>query len=162
MLSMHAGDNMTDSFERRQAMPSSPNLLETCEVFRVDDILVTRFNGDFTLEIMKELQAMARAQSAQYGYRLLLLDVRNMGVITPEARAFLVEDQKRESIESAVALVGASFAIRTIASMLTRAVKSLTKVSIALRFFDTEDAARNWLGQERNRLRASIASAKLT
>lgn len=145
----------------RRTISSSPNLSEHCDVFEIEDILVTRFRGDYSLEIAKELQLKTNLLAKRHGYRLLLLDLTHLGVVTRQARAFLVEDQRQERKPSAVAIIGASFAIRTLATMMIRAVCALTNTPASLEFFATEEEAQKWLSQERNRLRTSIASANI-
>lgn len=145
----------------RGPQKSSPNPLESYEVRQIDDMLITRFRGDYTLEAAKELQVLANAVGVQYGYRLLLIDVREMKDVPRETRRYLVEDQQRERRESSVAIVGAGFAMRTIATMTIRAVGTLTNIPVGLKFFETEEQARIWLEQERNRLRTLIALRKV-
>ena len=137
-------------------MKSNPIVFKECEVTEVDDILITRFNGDFTLDLAMKLQPMANVMAARYGYRLLLIDVGRLGTITAEARRYLAEDQRHERKAGSVAVVGATFAIRTVATMLIKAVSLLSKVPVSLEFFQKEEQAFAWLERERIRLRAII------
>lgn len=139
-------------------MKSNLVVLDNCELWEVDDILCTRFTGDYTLNLAEQLQVRSNAMAARHGYRLLLLDLSQMGAVTPAARRYLAEDQKRERIESSVAIVGASFAIRTVVTMLIRAISILTNLPVALQFFQDEENALVWLREERNRLRALPAT----
>jgi hypothetical protein len=132
--------------------------LENCEVWEVDDILCTRFTGDYTLRLAEQLQVRTNAMAARHGYRLLMLDLVHLGANTPAARRYLAEDQKRERKKSSVAIVEASFAIRTGVTMLIRAVSVLTNIPVALEFFQDEEHALAWLREERNRLRALPAT----
>jgi hypothetical protein len=136
-------------------MKSTSILLDNCEVQEIDGILIVRFGGDYTLELAVELQAITNAVAARDGYRLLLFDLRGLRSVTPAARRFLIEDHERERKPSFVAIFGASFAIRTLATMVIRAMNALTKVPVVLEFFDTEERAQGWLQNERNRLRTS-------
>ena len=99
---------------------------------------------------------MANVMAARYGYRLLLIDVGRLGTITAEARRYLAEDQRHERKAGSVAVVGATFAIRTVATMLIKAVSLLSKVPVSLEFFQKEEQAFAWLERERIRLRAII------
>lgn len=143
-------------------MKSSPIVSEQCDVEEVDDILITRFHGDFTLELAEKLQPLTNAMAARYGYRLLLLDLEHLGTITPEARRYLAKDQQRERKDGSVAIVGATFSIRTVATMLIKAVSLLAKIPVALEFFQNEEEALAWLGRERMRLSAMIAAQKIS
>lgn len=152
---------MTAPPASRRPFKSNPDLTEPCEVFEVDDVLVTRFFGNYTLELAMELQPRSNAIAARCGYRLLLINVRRLGTVTREARRYLVEDQQRQGNDrkaSAVAVVGANFATRTLATMLIRAVSSLTKQPASLAFFEMEEQGFAWLEQERNRLRTMVSS----
>jgi len=139
-------------------MKSTPIVFKNCEVQEVDDILVTRFTGDYDVEHALKLQAITNELATRVGYRLLLIDVREMGAVTSGARRFLAQDQQRDPRPSSVAIVGATFGIRTIATMTIRAVGLLTKMPATLEFFDTEEQALAWLERERIRLRVMITS----
>lgn len=139
-------------------MKSDDLAFEPCEVEEVDDILITRLTGDYTLKLAEKLQDRVSAMGARYGYRLLLLNVERMGAVHPEVRRYLAEDQKRQRTESSLAIVGANFAIRTVAVMLTRAVSILAKLPVSVEFFHNEEQALTWLRRERNRLRVIIAA----
>ena len=138
-------------------MKNNPLIFEKCETEQIDDILMTRFYGDFTLELAMKLQPLTNSMAARYGYRLLMINVEHLGAINPKARRYLAEDQKRERKDGSVAVVGATFAIRTVTMMLIKAVSVLSKIPVALEFFQNEEEAFAWLERERNRLRAIVA-----
>jgi len=148
---------MTDSSKPRRTQTSSPHLVDHYEVVEIEDILCFRFYGNYTLQIATELHERM-SEAARRGYLLLLLDVGKMNTVTREARRYLVGKRRLEQKETAVAIIGASFALRTFMTMLIRAVSTLTKIPAALNFFETEEQALGWLRQERNRLRTAVAA----
>jgi hypothetical protein len=116
------------------------------------DLLIFRIEGEYTLEATKYVQASAASVSAEYGYNLQLIDVRKAGAITPEARRWLFSNHDASKLLGSCAVFGASFAIRTLAQMVIRALHTIAKGPLAIRFFDDEGEARVWLDQERARL----------
>jgi hypothetical protein len=87
---------------------------------------------------------------------LNLIDVSLAGTISPEARRFLLENRRRTKVPGAVAVVGASFTVRTLAHMVIRALQALTKSYLGMHFFTDEAAARAWIDAQRKRLRGEL------
>ena len=127
-----------------------------------DDVLLVRLEGDYTVDVAVYSRTFATRMGQKYGYRLQLIDVTKAGTITPEARRDLLQDRRKVRVPGAVAVVGASFAVRTLAQMVTRALQTLTKTYLGVGFFEDEKGARVWLCAQRNRLRTEAALAKLT
>jgi hypothetical protein len=127
-----------------------------------EDLLIARLEGDYTIDVAVYSQTFTGIMGQKYGYRLQLIDVTRAGTITPEARRCLLQDRHKTRVPGAVAIVGANFAVRTLADMVTRALKTLTKTHLGVGFFDDEKGARLWLNEQRNRLRTEAASTKLT
>lgn len=126
---------------------------EHLEVHCEDDLLVARIRGDYDEDVARYLEAHYVALVDQYGYRLALLDGRETTTITAEARRLMSKWNAARRDPAAGAVVGASFAAKTLARMLTRAFKLLTKMPADLDFFDTEEEARVWLDRQRVLLR---------
>lgn len=152
---------MTAPDEPRPPLKSQP-FVGPYEVIEEEELLSIRFQGDYTLEVASELHARMGAIGARYGHLLLLLNVRRLGTVTREARRFLSENRKRPHKTTSIAILGASFTMRTFATMLIRAVSALTNIPAALRFFDSEAEARTWLHDERNRLRTQFPANNLS
>jgi len=81
-----------------------------------------------------------------------LFDVSALTGVTPSARAKLVTG-KRDLPYARVAIVGASFSIRTIVNMLLRAGKIVSpkKFSFAFKFVDSVDEANTWFDESPNK-----------
>ncbi len=86
-------------------------------------------------------------------------------VMYDSSRAQGVERAARKAMTStpaggptalATAIFGAPFAIRTLGNMLERALVGLKRPSPGMRFFQTEADARDYLQQERLRLKATL------
>jgi hypothetical protein len=129
-------------------LPPKPGHLEAhCE----GDVVVARIRGPYDTDVARYLESLYVAQATQYGYRLALFHARETTTITPEARRLMSEWNAARRDLAAGAVVGASFAAKTIAGMLTRAIALLTRAPAQLNFFDTEMEARSWLDVQRIR-----------
>lgn len=125
------------------------------EVTVESDIVVVQLHGDYTLDVAMHVQTYVERIGDTFGYRMNLIDVCHAGTITHDARRYLLERRKKTQIPSAVAVVGASFGVRTMAHMVIRALASLTRTQLSVDFFKDEVGAREWLDAQRNRLRNS-------
>jgi len=123
---------------------------------REDDLLVLRLEGDYTLECAEYVQRHLEEVSNEYGYRMNMIDVRHAGTITADARRLLRANRNQSRYPSVVAIVGANFAVRTLAHMVLTALRTLTKTSLGVQFFSDETSARAWIDSQRNRLRTEI------
>lgn len=134
--------------------PKPPQIRSSLE----GDLVVLHLEGDYTVEGTKYVYAMSEMVAAEYGYHLQLMNVSKAGPITPDARRWLLVNGKATKLPGAAAIVGSNFAIRTLAQMVIRALHTLTKTPTSIRFFDHEDDARQWLAQERVRLKNELHS----
>lgn len=129
-------------------LPPKPGHLDAhCE----GDVVVARIRGPYDADVARYLESLYVAQATQYGYRLALLHARETTTITPEARRLMSEWNATQRDLAAGAVIGASFAVKTIAGMLTRAIALMTRAPVPLNFFDTEVEARKWLDVQRIR-----------
>lgn len=135
----------------RYAASSGPRPVH---VVKNSDLITIRLEGDYTLDVAIYVYEHIERAGNEFGYRLNLIDVRRAGTITPDARRYLLERRKGSTTPSVVAIVGASFAVRTVAHMVTRALGLLTKSYVAVEFFAEEIAAHAWIDAQRNRLRS--------
>ncbi|MDI1437261.1 MULTISPECIES: hypothetical protein [Polyangium] len=121
-----------------------------------EDLLVVRLAGHYDLEVELCVQRARDAIEATYGYRLILLDARKIGTVTPEARKTMVTWSRGRKAPSAIAMFGANFSGMTLAKMVLSAVRVLSKRPMRFEFFETEAAARAWLGERREDLRKLV------
>lgn len=134
-------------------LPQSPP--PNVDLVKNSDLITLRLEGDYTLDVAMYVHHHIEETGDQFGYRLTMIDVRHGGAIAPDARRYLLERRKTTKTPSIVAIVGASFGVRTIAQMVIRALGLLTTSHIAVDFFADEVAALAWIDTQRNRLRST-------
>lgn len=113
------------------------------------EVVIYRLHG--VLDI-KEMTAMMEQQAVWQGDRgwiLLLIDLRASDGISATALR-RAQAQKDNKTPRAVALMGASFAIRAVADVLFRALRSISGGAVNFRFFQTEEESLAWLESERD------------
>jgi len=123
------------------------------------DIVVLRCKGAFDFDAALHMHARRIQVSKRYGYHLLLFDAHNTTIVMANTRKFVMEGRKQLSAPTATAILGASFAAKTLTRMMLRAGKLLTKEPILVEFFDTEPEARAYLAEQREVL-ARMAEAR--
>jgi len=136
----------------------SPMKPPQIQLKRENDLLVLRLEGDYTLECAEYVQRHLEEISKEYGYRMIMIDVRRAGTVTSDARRLLRANRNQSRYPSVVAIVGANFAVRTLAHMVLTALRTLTKTSLGVQFFADENSARAWIDSQRNRLRIEITN----
>ena len=128
-------------------VPKPEHLDVHCE----DDLVVVRIRGAYDESVVRYLECLYAQQADLYGYRLALVNGRETTTITPEARRLMSQSDTTRRDRMACAVMGASYAAKTVAKMLIRALKLLTTLPapLELEFFDTEAEARVWLDTQR-------------
>ncbi|MDC0740087.1 DUF7793 family protein [Polyangium mundeleinium] len=126
------------------------------DLIHEEDLLVVRLDGNYDLEVELCVQRARDATEMTYGYRLILLDARKIGTVTPEARKTMVTWSRGRTAPSAIAMFGANFAGMTLAKMVLSAVRVLSKRHMRFEFFESEAAARAWLVERREELRKLV------
>jgi len=121
------------------------------------DMIIIRVRGEYDMAVERYLQSFRAPISNRYGYRLVLIDTTEAGSVTPEARREMVRWNREQKQPGAVAILGASFAVRTLAKMVLVAIRALTKRKLDFDFFDSEVEARAWLEKRREYIRRLIA-----
>lgn len=116
------------------------------EVQVEDELLFMRMRNHqaMTLEIAKEILALAAYVSKQHGRHFILVDLAESGGIVPEARREIL-DQVKTSPPSAVAFYGGGIMQRAMNLLLVSAVKVLAGKSHKIAHFSTKEEARAWL-----------------
>jgi len=128
---------------------SQPQKPEHIDVSIEHDLLVVRLRGEYDLATERYVQRDRARLTDEFGYRLILFDTTHGGGLTKEARRELVRWNKEHNEPGVVGIVGAPFAMRTLARMLLVAIRTLTNHSQDFDFFDTETEARAWLDGRR-------------
>lgn len=113
------------------------------------DILRLEYSGQIEAEAIEALRTVTDELRASHGdYLMLLVDLRNATSMSHAARKKMVE-VSRGSPWAASAMVGASFKLRVVAELITKAVGLIMRVEAKSQFFDTEEQAMTWLGERR-------------
>jgi len=139
---------------------STPEKPPGLDVSMEDDLLLLRFRCDYDAAVVTYLRAIRATFAERYAYRLILFDVRGAGTVTPEARRMMLAWNKEHSAPNAIAIVGANFAMRTVANLVLSAIRTLTKQELGFSFFETEPEARTWLAAQRSKLVALVGQRR--
>jgi hypothetical protein len=117
------------------------------------DMATFRFCGEMSLDEIKFVIAELDGMIAIHGRFGVLADLRELRSITPEARRF-GGSWKNVSASYGSAAFGASLAMSTILSLLSRAMQIFMRTSDRgpLQFFKTEEEALAWLISQRERM----------
>lgn len=133
--------------------PVAPRELD---IRQENDLLIIDVDGDYTLEVAQYVEDRSAEMLAEYGYLLHMTNVRKAGPITADARRYVLSKHDRTKMLGATAIIGANFATRTLASMVLRAMASLTKMPVSYGFFNDEAEARAWIDKERIRVKSQL------
>jgi hypothetical protein len=91
---------------------------------------------------------MARAHAAPDGRIFVISDTRRASGVTSEARKVMAA-KKMEEFEINVAMVGASFAVRSIINLVVRAIAVTGRSKVSLCALATEAEGRVWLNERK-------------
>jgi hypothetical protein len=127
---------------------ANPALREDAE-----GILCTAIDGDISDETARAIAAACRRLSDSGRQVLVLSDARRTGTISASARKVMAEELRNVRFD-AIALFGASFAVRVVSTLAAKTVQLLSRQSYPVEFFETEGEARAWLLAQRDTLRA--------
>jgi SpoIIAA-like len=124
------------------------------------DLLVLVYKGDIWPDEMTRAIEKSHYFIRAQPYHLALLDVTHFLSMKPEARKLAVASSEKENIRGA-AVVGASFHVRALGSMLIRAAQIFYKgKDNPTEFFNNEKDARAWLEQRRRILANEYGATK--
>lgn len=115
------------------------------EIWREGDMAVAHLVGAFELEDSRRFHGFLDELHAEVGPAFLVADVVRMTGLGAEVRRHAMEWNRQRKLR-AVAVCGASLAVRVMASMLTHAIRLVTaRADIPVEFFKTEAEARRWI-----------------
>ncbi|MCP3141081.1 SpoIIAA family protein [Pyxidicoccus xibeiensis] len=100
--------------------------------------------GAFDVKLLRELEDLARELQAQHPTLHLVADMRQSTGITPELRQTFAEHPDPAPFASRF-IFGASFAVRSIASVMAQGGRPGTRPLITV---DTEDEAKDWVAAQ--------------
>lgn len=117
-----------------------------------DDLVHIRVHGLMTLRDLNSVIETYKQVHARHGRLFVLYDVTHSHGIDRAARKALHDSPSNGPQPTATALFGASFALRTMANMIERAMVGLGRPSMGMNFFATEAQARAHIDEQRRRL----------
>ena len=114
------------------------------------DFVELHMQGEVSLEDMRQITTLMDRLIETHGTYGLLADVTAMRGLAPDARRF-ASSWQNVSNGYGSAVYGASLPVRTVLTLLSRAMELLQKkpVRTELQFFKNETDARTWLMQKR-------------
>ncbi|WP_234023204.1 STAS/SEC14 domain-containing protein [Sorangium cellulosum] len=118
-----------------------------------EGILYVSVHGDLSVGIACSIAEASQRIAGSGREVLVLADVRRMNAIPHDVRKLMASGTLRAR-HDAVAIVGASFAVRVVATLTSRSLSLLTSRSYPFDFFATEAEARAWLLAQREPIRA--------
>ncbi|WP_437327514.1 STAS/SEC14 domain-containing protein [Sorangium sp. So ce381] len=118
-----------------------------------DGIVRVAVHGEVTEDRVRAILGAIRRVAESGRDVLVLADARHMGPVSAPARKAVTEEMRGARVD-AVALIGASFSMRVVVTLLAKGVQMLTGRHYPQQFFDTEGEAHTWLLARRDALRA--------
>lgn len=112
------------------------------------DVVAFILAGDIHEAEMHAILAFARRLSEGDVYTVI--DLSRVGTVSPEARRVVRETPAHPTLRS-VAVVGASFHLRVLATLIMKALAMVAKRSFDLAFFRSDDEARAWIADLRQK-----------
>jgi hypothetical protein len=122
---------------------------------RVEEDLV--FIRNFRFMTLADFRAVIEVYvqvRRQHGMLFAMYDSTRSQGVERSARQAMTTSQNPAASADAIAIFGASFAIRTLGNMIDRAFVGLGRPSTGMRFFENEAQARAYLNEVRSRLKA--------
>jgi hypothetical protein len=129
---------------------------KTVELSFEKPIVVMRFTGKTSTEEMLQMLTEQRAMTEGWPYSFTLCDLtKQQETISAETRKAIADAPTNHVLGRGTAMFGATFAVRTIATLLMNVMNIASGASDnPTKFFDTEEQARAWL-QERMKAAAA-------
>jgi hypothetical protein len=132
-------------------MGEGDQAVESSVAFEPPDVVVWTLVGDIGLNMLLELREEQERIAKGWPYVLVLLDVSRVGSVSAAARTEAT--RKRDTTPRGIAYVGASFHLRVLATLLSKAASLLNKISEdPPRFFATKAEAFAWLEERRRQI----------
>jgi hypothetical protein len=118
-----------------------------------DGILRVVIHGEVTEDRVRAIFGVFRRVAESGRDLLVLADTRHTGPVSASTRKVVAEEMRGVRID-AVAILGASYSLRVVVTLLAKGVQMLTGRPYPQQFFDTEGEAYTWLLGRRDALRA--------
>jgi hypothetical protein len=117
----------------------------------IDGTLVTiRPHGSLVPEFAEEIMKIFEQIRTQHGHYYLLVDLRDAAIVPAQLRRSMVE-ALRSHEPTAAAFFGGSAIARAVNALMLGAFKLINRSPLNATAFRTEQEARAWLDEERQR-----------
>lgn len=121
---------------------------------RIDeDLLFVRNQRSMTVGDLNAIIELYSRVRERHGSLFVMYDSSRSLGIDRSMRVAIITTPTTVPRADATAIFGASFAIRTLGNMIDRALVGLGRQSTGIRFFESEEHARDYLQRERLRLK---------
>ena len=118
---------------------------------RVDgDTLYLSLYGDFLLEDLKPILQLAEGIIVEYGYYFALADISQLAAVPAETRHFGAQWARVHPMRGNVCY-GGSLAVRTVLTLVLRAISVVSSSLAPLAFFKTEQESLAWIVAQRRK-----------
>ncbi|MDC3958791.1 STAS/SEC14 domain-containing protein [Polyangium jinanense] len=128
--------------------PYPPVEMGPHRVQREGPIVHVSIRGNTSLTEMQTLVSVYQATVDEFGYLLILLDMRASGDLTTPARKHVTEFVQAHPTKIASAIYGTTFYLRITLELISRSVRVLAHHTPAMAFHATEAEARRWLAAQ--------------
>lgn len=132
----------------------------THRFYREGDLVFFECHGLFGLDDMNRLLSICDDLEREYGYVLSIYDTIDGMNMSADARRVVGERNRSHDVPSAAAIIGASFAIRTVAMLLNNAARLIGKNISPAHFFQTQEEAMTWIAAQREACRRAAAQRR--
>jgi hypothetical protein len=130
-------------------------------LYRVeDDVFVLKGHGELSLEDTKDLLVVCHEIGDKYGYWLVLVDAHAGVRISAESRRHLGEISRAPKYLNVTAVFGAGLIESTLVQFISNAIKLVHGHEMPIEICKTQEEARSWLGEQRQRLQQTGARPK--
>lgn len=121
-------------------------------------ILIARIDGPFTGSDASQFLDFLQAQNDRVGNLGLLVFLSGDVSFTPQARQHMGSRTNPNTPGLPMAVLGASLLQRTVLTLVVNAIRLTSSQAIPMRFFSTEQAARDWLTEQLGIRAAALAN----
>lgn len=128
---------------------------DTVRVRIEEDLVIVRNLGMMTLADLNVVIDVYTQVRARHGALFAMYDCSRAEGMERAARQALTKETDPSKSANAIAIFGAPFAVRILGNMIERARVGLGRSSTGIRFFETEAQAREYLQDERMRLKTT-------
>lgn len=121
-------------------------------------LLITQLNGQLTEADAIQFMDFVEAQHERLGNLGMLVLLGQDVSFTPQARQHMGSRTNPSTPGLPMAVLGASLLQRTVLTLVVNAIRLTSSQAIPLRFFSTEQAARDWLTEQLGIRAATLAN----